>query len=75
MQQFNLYCKIFFDLCIPKKDLAKPHSQISNKYLQNRIVIFFPGYDMLEGNIVLDAAILAASLVHNIFPKRNMKLQ
>jgi hypothetical protein len=70
MQQFSLYCKPIFDLCIPKKDLANVHSPISTKYLQKRILIFCPGYDILEGSIVLDAAILAGSIVHNIFPKR-----
>ncbi len=28
------------DLCFPKKYLAKPHSQISTKYWQKRIIIF-----------------------------------
>jgi hypothetical protein len=27
-------------LCNPKKYLAKPRSQVSTKYLQNRIIIF-----------------------------------
>ncbi len=31
-----------FHLYIPKKDLAKPHSQISTKYMQNIIIIFCP---------------------------------
>ncbi len=29
-----------FDLYIPRKDLAKPDSQISNKYLQKIIIVF-----------------------------------
>ncbi len=31
-----------FDLCIPRKDLAKPKAQISTKYLQNRVKMFGP---------------------------------
>jgi hypothetical protein len=44
------------------------------KYLAKKSSNICPGYDILEGNIVLDAAILAGSLVHK-FPKGNMKLQ
>jgi hypothetical protein len=49
------------------------HSQISKKYLQNRIIIFW-NCDILRRSIELDAAILAGSIGNNIFPKGNMKL-
>jgi hypothetical protein len=32
---------------IPKKDLAKPHSQILTKYLQDRLILLFPEVQLL----------------------------
>jgi hypothetical protein len=42
-----------FDLCVPKKDLAKPHSQISTKY--HNIITIFCWSTLLDAAIQVSA--------------------
>jgi hypothetical protein len=38
----STHCKLFSIYAFPNIQLAKPHSQISTKYFQARIIIFYP---------------------------------
>jgi len=57
------------------KDYAKPYSQISFKYLQNRIKIISPVLQYSVENYSTRCSHSAVSIGNNIFPKGIMKIR
>jgi hypothetical protein len=65
----NIYLFIY-----SQKNLAKPHSQISNKYLQNRITTFLPVFFYSGENCSTRCSDSAVRIGEKIFPKIIMKV-